>query len=195
MIEQFKFDALQGFLAVFVNGIFAPDLSELKNLPQGAVISSLDKAIDSSHPEVKKYFNRYANYERHIFTSLNTAFTKDGAFIYIPDGKIVEEPIHILFLASSNGEKILSQPRNLFSIGKNSQVKILEHFVSLDEGIYFTNSVSEISAGENAIVSHVKLQEESKNAFHIHRIELSGREAVIFLLIPFPLEEIFPAMI
>jgi len=179
-IDQFKFDALQGFLAVFINGIFAPDLSELENFPRGAVISSLDEAIDSSHPAVKKYFNKYADYERHIFTSLNTAFTKDGAFIYIPDGKIVEEPIHILFIASSNGEKILSQPRNLFSIGKNSQVKILEHFVSLDEGIYFTNSVSEISAGENAIVSHVKLQEESKKAFHIHRIEVEQERSSNF---------------
>jgi Fe-S cluster assembly protein SufD len=154
-IDQFKFDILKGFLAVFVNGIFA-------------------------HPAVNKYFNKYADYTRHIFTCLNTAFTKDGAFIYIPDGKIVADPIQILFIASSSGEKILSQPRNLFSFGKNSQVKILEHFVSLDEGIYFTNSVSEISVGENAIVSHVKLQEESKKAFHIHRIEVEQERSSNF---------------
>ncbi|HVO73748.1 MAG TPA: Fe-S cluster assembly protein SufD [Ignavibacteriaceae bacterium] len=171
-VDQFRFNDFEAYLAVFINGTFAPDLSELENLPGGVVISSLDNAINSSHPAVQKYFSKYADYSRHIFTSLNTAFTKDGSFIYIPDREIIEKPIHILFISLSDGEKILSQPRNLFSIGKNSQVKILEHFVSLDEGVYFTNSVSEISAGENAIISHVKLQEESKNSFHIHRIEV-----------------------
>ncbi len=171
-VDQFTFDDLKGYLAVFVNGIYSKDLSRLENLPKEVVISSLEDAINSSHLAVQKYFSKYADYKQHIFTSLNTAFTKDGAFIHIPDGKILEDPVHILFITNSNGEKILSQPRNLFSVGKNSQVKILEHFVSIDHGIYFTNSVSEISAGENAVVDHVKLQEESKNAFHIHRIEV-----------------------
>jgi len=171
-VDQFTFDDLKGYLVVFVNGIYSKDLSRLENLPKEVVISSLEDAINSSHLAVQKYFSKYADYKQHIFTSLNTAFTKDGAFIHIPDGKILEDPVHILFITNSNGEKILSQPRNLFSVGKNSQVKILEHFVSIDHGIYFTNSVSEISAGENAVVDHVKLQEESKNAFHIHRIEV-----------------------
>jgi len=171
-VDQFTFDDLKGYLAVFVNGIYSKDLSRLENLPKEVVISSLEDAINSYHLAVQKYFSKYADYKQHIFTSLNTAFTKDGAFIHIPDGKILEDPVHILFITNSNGEKILSQPRNLFSVGKNSQVKILEHFVSIDHGIYFTNSVSEISAGENAVVDHVKLQEESKNAFHIHRIEV-----------------------
>jgi Fe-S cluster assembly protein SufD len=171
-VDQFTFDDLKGYLVVFVNGIYSKDLSRLENLPKEVVISSLEDAINSYHLAVQKYFSKYADYKQHIFTSLNTAFTKDGAFIHIPDGKILEDPVHILFITNSNGEKILSQPRNLFSVGKNSQVKILEHFVSIDHGIYFTNSVSEISAGDNAVVDHLKLQEESKNAFHIHRIEV-----------------------
>ena len=96
----------------------------------------------------------------------------DGAFIFIPDGKIVEEPIHILFVTDSNGEKILSQPRNLFVAGKNSQVSIIEHYTSINDNIYFTNVVSEIVAGQDSIIDHVKLQEESINSFHISREEI-----------------------
>ncbi len=120
----------------------------------------------------KNHFGKYADYKNHIFTALSTAYTKDGAFIYVPDGKIVEDPIHIIFVASSNKDKLLIQPRNLFIAGDNAQVTIIEHYVGEDEGIYFTNSVTEIVAGKNAVVDHIKLQEESKSAFHIARMEV-----------------------
>jgi Fe-S cluster assembly protein SufD len=77
-----------------------------------------------------------------------------------------------LFLTTRAEENILTQPRNLFVAGKNSQVTIIEHYASLDENIYFTNAVTEIFADENAVVDHVKLQEESKKAFHIARMEI-----------------------
>ena len=69
-------------------------------------------------------------------------------------------------------EKILSQPRNLFIAGKNSQVTIIERYGSLQAGIYFTNVVSEIASGENSSIHHIKIQEESSNAFHVSRTEV-----------------------
>ncbi len=100
--------------------------------------------------------------------------------IHIPEGKIVEMPIHILFITDSGNEKLLIQPRNLFVAEKNSQATIIEHFVNIDSGIYFTNTVTEIVVGENAIVDHIKLQEESKSAFHIGRMEVDQERASNF---------------
>ncbi|MFZ2322439.1 MAG: Fe-S cluster assembly protein SufD [Ignavibacteriaceae bacterium] len=180
LIGRFLFDKMEHSLLVFVNGIFSPELSKLIDLPKGVEAGSLAEAIKNDNQIVKKYLGNYAKDENHFFTTLSTAFTKDGAFIYVPDGKIIEEPIHIIFYTKSGSENILTQPRNLFVAGKNSQVSIIEHYVSDEESIYFTNAVTEIVADENAVVNHIKLQEESKKAFHIARMEVDQERSSNF---------------
>ncbi len=172
VIRQFLFNELEHSLLVFVNGFYSEELSDIKDLPDGVVAGSIADAIEDHSEIVQKHFSKYADYREQIFTALSTAYTKDGAFVYIPDGKIIEHPIHILYLSIAGNEKILSQPRNLFVAGKNSQASIIEHYASLDEGIYFTNAVTEIFADENAVLNHIKLQDENKNAFHIARMEV-----------------------
>ncbi|HSD64434.1 MAG TPA: Fe-S cluster assembly protein SufD [Ignavibacteriaceae bacterium] len=171
-IKKMLFEGLEHTRLVFVNGFFSKGLSDLKDLPEGVIAGSIEDAIKNNSDIVTKHFSKYADYKEQIFTALSTAYTKDGAFIYIPDGKIIEKPIQILYLSSSGGEKILNQPRNLFVAGKNCQVTIIENYSALDDGIYFTNTVTEIFSGENSTVYHIKLQNESKNAFHIARMEV-----------------------
>jgi Fe-S cluster assembly protein SufD len=171
-VHKYLFDDLEHSLLVFVNGFFSEELSDLRDLPKGVIAGSISEAIENHSGIVEKHFSKYADYKDHIFTALSTAYTKDGAFIYIPDGKIIREPVHILFISSSADEKILIQPRNLFVAGKNSQATIIEHYVSIDEGIHFTNTVTEIFAGENAVLDHIKIQDESRKAFHIARMEV-----------------------
>ena len=179
-INKFLFDKLEHSLLVFVNGNFSPELSKLIDIPKGVVIGSLAEAMKNNNPIVKKHLGKYAENENYFFTTLSSAFTKDGAFIYVPDGKIVEDPIHVIFFTNSGNEKILIQPRNLFVAGKNSQVTIIEHYVSDEDSIYFTNAVTEIVADENAIVDHIKLQEESNKAFHIARMEVDQERSSNF---------------
>ncbi len=179
-VQKFLFNELEGSLLVFVNGFYSDELSELKKLPRGVRAGSIAAAIENKSEVVEKHFSKYADYNEQIFTALSTAFTKDGAFVYIPDGKIIEEPIHILFLSHSEGSKILIQPRNLFIAGKNSQATIIEHYASTDAGIYFTNAVTEIFADENAVLDHIKLQDESLNAFHIGRMEVNQERSSNF---------------
>lgn len=180
VIGKFLFDKMEHSLLVFVNGIFSPELSKLIDIPKGVEIGSISEAIKSDNKIVKKHFGKYAENENYFFTTLSSAFTKDGAFVYVPDGKVVEDPIHIIFLTNSGNEKIITQPRNLFVAGKNSQVTIIEHFISNDDSVYFTNSVTEIVADENANVDHIKLQEESKKAFHIARMEVDQERSSNF---------------
>ncbi len=171
-VNQFLFDKMEHSLLVFVNGMYSKTLSKIKDLPKGVIVNSLAEAIKEENPIVKQHLGKYADFKGHIFTSLSTAFVNDGAFVYVPEGKIVDEPIHILFLSVTNENKILVQPRNLFVAAKNSQSTIIEHYASQVEDTYFTNSVTEIVAEENAFIDHVKLQEESLNAFHIGRMDI-----------------------
>ena len=171
-IESKLFSKMEHSLIVFINGKFSPENSDLLNLPEGVFVGSIANEIKNNGKVVQKYFGKYADHQNHIFTALSTAYTEDGAFIYIQAGKVVEEPIHLIFITTSAEEKILTQPRNLFVAEKNSQVTIIEHYVSNEESIYFTNTITEIVAEENAVVDHIKLQEESRKAFHIARMEV-----------------------
>lgn len=180
IISKFLFDKMEHSLLVFINGIFSSELSKLIDIPKGVEIGSLAEELKNNNPIVKKHLGKYAEDGKYFFTTLSTAFTKDGAFIYVPDGKIVEDPIHVIFYTNSGTEKIITQPRNLFVAGKNSQVKIIEHYVSDEASVYFTNSVTEIVVDENANVDHIKLQEESNKAFHIARMEVDQERSSIF---------------
>lgn len=172
LVGKFLFDQLEHHLMVFVNGEFRKDLSKLDELPQTVEVTSLSNAIKNNHPALLKHFGKYAENSNNLFTALNSAYTKNGAFIFIPKGKVVEDPIHIIFINKTQNESFVTQPRNLFIAEDDSQLTIIEHYASDDEGIYFSNSVTEIYLGENAFVDHIKLQEESKKAFHIARMEV-----------------------
>ena len=172
-INSLLFDEMEHSLIVFINGRYSEQNSDMLNLPEGVIVGSIAEEIKNENEIVLNNLGKYADYQDHIFTALSMAYTEDGAFIYIPEGKIVEEPIHIIFITTSENEKVLTQPRNLFVAGKNSQVTIIEHYVSAEESIHFTNAVTEIIADENAFVDHIKLQEESKKAFHIARMEVN----------------------
>jgi Fe-S cluster assembly protein SufD len=170
-VERFRFKGMKCALMVFINGFFSKELSDLSLVNDRITIKSIASAIKENNPLLQKHFNQYADSSNQIFTALSTAYIRDGAFIHIPENQVIEEPIHILFLSSSKDDKILSHPRNLFIADKKSQVNIIEHYAGLDNSVYFTNSVTEIFAGENAVVHHTKIQEESKSSFHIARME------------------------
>ena len=172
VVKKLLFDEIDAHHLVFINGQYSAENSKLYDLPKGAIIQSIQQTIKNQPELIQKYFGKYANHQDQVFTALNAAFIKDGAFIYVPDSKIIERPIHIIFITSVDGDKIITQPRNLFIAGKNSQVTIIEHYASEVDKIYFTNTTTEIVADENAIVDHMKLQEESGEAFHIGRMEI-----------------------
>jgi Fe-S cluster assembly protein SufD len=168
---RFRFEGMKCSFVVFVNGFFSEELSEIQSIKNDITIKSLSTAIMENDPQILKHFNKYADSETQIFSALSTAYLMDGVFIHVPENKIIDTPIHVLFLSTSEDDKLLSHPRNLIVTEKNSQALVVEHYAGLDNSIYFTNAVTEISVGENSVLHHTKIQEESKAAFHIARME------------------------
>ena len=154
---------------VFVNGHFSADLSTVGTLPKGVVCGSLAFAIKSGEACAQRYLGTQIKIDETPFVSLNTAFLNDGAFLYVPDGVVLEEPIHILFVASNNTPALIT-PRNLIVVGKKSQASVVESYVAISESQYLTNAVTEIVLRDNAVLEHDKLQLESMKAFHIAMI-------------------------
>src|ERR1700722_6455902 len=87
------FTQLPGCRLVFVNGFFAPKLSRLQALPHGARAESLSAAFTKEAALIEKHFGKYARTSDNAFAALNQAFFADGAFIFIPDGVEIPEPI------------------------------------------------------------------------------------------------------
>jgi Fe-S cluster assembly protein SufD len=118
---------------------------------------------------VEPHFGRHADSEHNGFTALNTAFARDGAFVSLPAGGRLPEPIHLVFVGVADA---LAQPRILVLAGPASEATIIEHYVGLAGQAYLTNAVTEIVAGEGAIIRHYTLLEESEPAFHVGTIQV-----------------------
>jgi Fe-S cluster assembly protein SufD len=163
---------------VFVNGHYNPQLSS-RELPEGLIASSLASAIERNTPSVKQHLARHAGFDHNAFVALNTAFLQDGAFIEIPSGVTLDAPIYLLFVSTAD-EPIASHPRTLIIAGDNSQATIVEDYLSVGDGVYFTNAVTEIVAGENSVVEHYKLQDENQEAFHVATLQVHQGRSSIF---------------
>ncbi len=169
-LEPFRYEGCHQI--VLVNGRFSADYSELGELPEGVVVASLARAA-VDHPElVDEYVGKLAKFEEHPFVALNTAFLRDGAFIYVPRGVVVEQPINLICLGVPEAEAVAFYPRNLIVAGESSQVTVVEQYASLGEGRYMTSPVTEVAAGPNAVIDHYKLQRESTDAIHMATFQI-----------------------
>jgi Fe-S cluster assembly protein SufD len=166
-VAAFTFGKLAASRLVFVNGHYAAELSSPGPQSQGVIVSSLAAALRGDSGLVKEHLAHYAQGEDNPFTALNTAFFQDGGFVYVPAGKRLEAPVHLLFISTGNEVGAASHPRNLILAEKASEVTVLESYVSVAESPSFTNAVTELVLGEGAVVEHGKFQDENRNAFHI----------------------------
>jgi Fe-S cluster assembly protein SufD len=164
------FAGLTGTRLVFVNGFFSEKLSSVKPVAGGVRIESLAAALAKDSALVEKHLGKYAQPEKNAFAALNQALFSDGAFIFVPAGVAVAEPVQLIYISSAkhNGETIL--PRNLVIAEANSRLTVVESYLSTGDAAYFTNAVTEIVAGDNAFVEHVKVQDEAVAAFHMATI-------------------------
>ena len=152
---------------VFVNGRLSPELSSIRSLPQGAFVGSLSEALGTKRQLVEPHLARAADYRENAFAALNTAFLTDGAFVFVPKGGVVEEPIHLVFLSAPGDKPAVSHPHSVIVAESGSQARIVESYAGVDGIGYFTNATTEVVAGESANLDHYKLQREGDQAFHV----------------------------
>ncbi|HZP34112.1 MAG TPA: Fe-S cluster assembly protein SufD [Candidatus Acidoferrales bacterium] len=152
---------------VFVNGRFAAQLSELGNLPETVKVASLAQVITDSSKSVEAHLGSYLNIERDAFCALNTAFIEDGAYVYLPRGTVIEAPICFLFISLPGHEPEMTNPRNLVVAEDSTEASVVEDYVSLGSGISFSNAVTELVAGENAVISHYLIEREDRQAYNV----------------------------
>ncbi|MEO8663900.1 MAG: Fe-S cluster assembly protein SufD [Ignavibacteria bacterium] len=166
-IKDFLFDSEGVNRLVFVNGQFNEKLSSIITKGENIFIGSLLEGRVRLGEIVEKHFSKYADYRNSSLTALNTAFAKDGAFIYAGKNENVKEPVQIIFISDSREESFMSQPRNLFVMEEGSGIKVTEEYFTIGDKHNFTNVVTEIYCDKNSDLERYKIQNDSDQSYHI----------------------------
>jgi Fe-S cluster assembly protein SufD len=130
------------------------------NLPAVATVTDPPGAASSDLAET--YLGKLASFQDNAFVALNTAFLQNFVVIQVPRGAVVEKPIRIAYTGVDSTH---AAPRTLIVVGADAHCTIVESYSGA--GSYFTNAVTEIVAGDRAVVDHYKVQREGAGAFHI----------------------------
>ncbi len=164
---------------VFVNGRFAPELSQLNRLPKGVTVASLRERMESHPQELEQHLGRYADIRRDPFCALNTAFLSDGAYVHVARGVVVEAPVYLLYLSTEESTPAMTHPRNLIVADDESQVSVIEDYASVGrESVVLSNAVTELIAGESATAQHYLIEREHLKAFNVQTLRIQqGRSA------------------
>lgn len=161
-IKKYFIHDIDSFKIVFIDGKYSSHLSQTTH--DGMDICLMSSALTKPKYRIliENYFNKIATKES--LSSLNTAFSSEGAYIHIPKNKLVQKPIQIIHFSSGNEAALMLQPRNLIVVDENSHVQIIERHQSLTDNPVLTNSVTEVFANKRAIVDYYKIQNDNENA-------------------------------
>lgn len=161
-VKKYFIHDIDSYKIVFIDGKYSSHLSQTTH--DGLDVCLMSAALNKPKYQliIKNYFNKIAS--KDSLTSLNTAFSQEGAYIQIPKNKVVEKPIQIIHFSTGNESALMQQPRNLIVVNENSHVQIIERHQSLTSNPVLTNSVTEIFANKRAIIDYYKVQNDNEQA-------------------------------
>ena len=159
---------------VFVNGVFAPELSD--DLPAG--VSLLHDVLDRDPDSLKPWIGRLADAASSAAVALNAGYLAHGVFLHATAASHPQTPVHITHVGASGDEPVAFHPRTVIVLDPGVELSVTESFLGLPGQTYLHNNVCEISVGAGAKLSHVVYQNEDDDAQHLGttaiRIEAGG---------------------
>jgi Fe-S cluster assembly protein SufD len=176
-VKNYFIHEIDSYKIVFIDGKYASHLSQTTH--EGIDVCLMSSALTKPKYRIliENYFNKIA--QKDSLTSLNTAFSNEGAYIHIPKNKIVSKPIQIIHLSTGNEAAIMLNPRNLIVVDENSHVQIIERHQSLTDNPVLTNSVTEMYVNKRAIVDYYKIQNDNSNASLIDNSYINQKQESI----------------
>ncbi|MEO6974297.1 MAG: Fe-S cluster assembly protein SufD [Gallionella sp.] len=166
---------------VFVDGCYASQLSDLKLADASVTVSSLAESYGvgrSGDAQVEANFAQHALFDQDTFAALNTRFFEDGAFVHVAGEAAA--PIHLLNIATRRDTPSAIYPRCLIVMAANSRATVVEDYAGLNDGINFSNAVTEVVLKDHAQLQHVRVQREDKSAFHIGHCSVDAAGGSIY---------------
>jgi Fe-S cluster assembly protein SufD len=136
---------------VFVDGAFAPELSDLAPEP-GLTICAMADALAKGDTLVAEHVGKTFGTD-DAAVALNTALMGDGMVIGIAKGAEIKRPIHLVFAAGAD-KPSSAFIRSLAVVGEGAKATIIDDH---DSGDAQVNTAFELDVGEQAQVDYFKL--------------------------------------
>ena len=150
---------------VLVDGVFAPKLSDLGSLQKGLSIRTLREALEKG--DATLHAQLLAPDNSNPMVALNSAMMTDGVVIEVADGVALTQPLHVVHIASG-GVPAAMFTRSLLKLGKSAGATLVESYIAAEGAtVYQTHDSLIVSIGDNARLDHVRLIEDSREAFNI----------------------------
>lgn len=165
-----------GHWLVFVDGSFDAGLSDIGSLPAGVVLAPLSQAIEQHADAIQAVYGQAD--EGHSTSAMNLALASDGAWVRLDDGVVLEQPVHLVCVAAS--PRAAHFLRHLVVAGANAQATVVEHYVGVPGAANFRHAATRLQLGRDARITHLKLQQESHQAWHLGEIEANQDKGSYF---------------
>lgn len=149
---------------VLVNGRVQPDLSPLGSLPPGVWLGSIADAIDLRPDLVEAAFDPGDTVGAQPFASLNAAFFTDGFVLALDPGVVLQHPLEVVYFGDGSASRAF-HIRNVIVAGAGSRASVVE--AHLSAGACWTNTVTSVALGADAVLRHVKVQAEDHHSVHV----------------------------
>ncbi|HEX4299746.1 MAG TPA: Fe-S cluster assembly protein SufD [Gammaproteobacteria bacterium] len=149
--------------AVFVNGRFDAKSSRL---PKGIRIVSAraaDESLRTLLPVSKLW-------EDDVFLNLNTALFQDALMLELSADTRLDVPFELLHVSVPGSEPASHQLRCIVKLGTHADATLVERYVGLAGAKHLTNSVVQVHLDAGAKLTHLRLQDEDTQGFHVGRI-------------------------
>jgi Fe-S cluster assembly protein SufD len=150
----------------FVDGRYAPAFSSL-DLTPGVRVTSLATLLQEDPRRLEPLLARIASFDLDPFAALSTALMSDGAVVHVDRGVDAGAPIHALFLSGFHGEPYASFPRLLVVLEPGARATVVESHLGPAGGTYLSCGATEADLGEGSALELVRIQRESREAFHV----------------------------
>jgi Fe-S cluster assembly scaffold protein SufB len=123
---------------------------DAKLAEQGVILCPLEEAASEHRELFERWYSKRLTIDRHKLEAANAAFWTGGAFLYVPDGLVIEDPFEIVYAIGGAG--VAQYGRTLVIGGTSSDFRVHEHDLAanFDEGQSLHAGAFEMYLEDNA---------------------------------------------
>jgi len=150
---------------VLVDGVFAPKLSDLGDLEKGLAIRTLREVLEAGDAALQAQL--FSPDSTNPLVALNSAMMTDGVVIEIANGVVLKQPLQVVHVASGATPSAMFT-RSMLRLGKDATATLVESYIAADGAkTYQAHDSLIVAIGDNSRLDHVRLIEDSREAFNI----------------------------
>jgi Fe-S cluster assembly protein SufD len=147
-------------------------------VPAGATATPIAEALAGDARRLEPWLGRTADPKAHGFVAFSTAAFDCGVVVEIARGAVLDRPIEIEISREGGSPPPLSLPRVLVLAGAGSRAVVIERHHG--GGAYASLPVGEIGLERGADLTHVRVQRESTDAWHVATLAVRQEAASRF---------------